>query len=452
MESLRKLISKWRMIELQSWNSLLRGKECAYAKKALRHWFSLFEILTKDAQCLRLTGDKHVTLVWGDMLKSCDPWLKWYITKMMVYGASNEQGNYLKSVFEALDGFLRSAVVGEFPTRLHLVRFLALELQSRHSGSLEMKLANLVTGLWEYYSLFLPTVRVFQDKLRNLIDGKVNDTVKLAKWDSVNTYSLLDSSERVHRSLNKHLREYETDVLDYPFALLLRKSLIGNFVSEQGELIPVTDLPSFEELFPHACTDQTPELAFFRSERVENESDAPASITLPPRLIHASKILNRFHYILETVLNIQITDDSQVKARPAHRASVTCEALCSELFERIASLKNLKAPKAIKYRAIHDMFDTLRDEGFSHLRSDVVSEMRNFEHLLSTPWVFSKEKLADLSGTNADVLRRSEEYFSRNIAELNQFVTQMNSPFSKDISTRDIQLMIGFSENMLQKV
>lgn len=372
------------------------------------------------------------------------------MNQYLAFEASDEQGKYLRSVFEAVDGFLRTSVVGEFPTRLHIVRFFALELQSCHSKGFESKLAHLVTGLWEYYHMFLHTLRNFQNGLRSLLDEKVKDTIKLAKWDNLSTYSLIEHSDKVHRSLNKLLREYETDVLDYPFSLLLRKAVVGNFVSEQGELVPTSDMPSMKDFFPF-----TREEIFSTPEAFNVETTSVVSIIsteLPARLHQADRLFNKFKVTLESHLNSSKAEDIPSCARPANQAALKAEALCSDIFERIEQLRESKASKAVKYRSIHDMFSTLKDEGFSHLRSDVASEVRNFEYLLSTPGLLSATRLSELGIVSEDVLYRSEEYYVRNVAELNQFGEQMNSPYSKDISPRDVSQMIGYAENMLQKV
>ena len=299
--------------------------------------------------------------------------------------------------------------------------------------------------------MFLPELRNFQDNLKDLLDEKVQDTIKLAKWDNLSTYSLIDHSDKVHRSLNKYLREYEADVLDYPFSLLLRKAMIGNFVSEQGELIPISEMPSIKETFPHAWNESTApaEFSLSASGIVLNRS---ISGDLPSRLLQADKLFHTFSRILANTLSALTSENFSYKVRPASQLTLKADALCLDIFERIERLRESQSSKSIKYRSIHDMFSTLKFEGFSHLRSDVVSDMRNFEHLLSTPGVLSQTRLSELCMTEGDYLHKSELYFVRNVAELNQFGAQISSPYSKDISPRDVSQMIGYSENMLQKV
>ena len=156
--------------------------------------------------------------------------------------------NYLSNIFEILNSFLKRAVVGEFPTRLHLVRLFALQLHQDtipecnatstataaatatiivlddvdHEGgggevdgvgegiesssmppSLKRQLARMVMGVWRYYQQFLSVVRRFQDILREPIERRLKGEVKIGKWDQLSTYGLIEHSERVHKKLNK---------------------------------------------------------------------------------------------------------------------------------------------------------------------------------------------------------------------------------------------------------
>lgn len=166
--------------------------------------------------------------------------------KMTVVKAEMDERGYLNSIFEILNYFLQRSVVGEFPTRVHLVRLFALQLHQdameasdtdtgsnssrSHSSSsssstiadtisndetttqmnadgnkisLKKQLARVVMGVWRYYQQFLPAVRAFQDMLRGPIERRLKGEVKIGKWDQLSTYGLIEHSERVHKKLNK---------------------------------------------------------------------------------------------------------------------------------------------------------------------------------------------------------------------------------------------------------
>jgi MoxR-like ATPase len=139
-------------------------------------------------------------------------------------GGKMTESSYLLSIFEILNVFLKRTVVGEFPTRLHLVRLFALQLHQDSLAepsdpdtpgsnendpktlpglSLKSRLARIVMGVWRYYQQFLPAVRRFQDILRDPIEKRLKGEVKIGKWDQLSTYGLIEHSERVHKKLNK---------------------------------------------------------------------------------------------------------------------------------------------------------------------------------------------------------------------------------------------------------
>jgi hypothetical protein len=194
----------------------------------------------------------------------------------------NEAG-YLASIFDILNSFLSRSNVGEFPTRLHLVRLFALQLHqdtvlsninidiaditldgtlsdgistegvlpvAEDASSLKKQLARVVMGVWRYYEQFLSAVRRFQDLLRGPIERRLKGEVKIGKWDQLSTYGLIEHSERVHKKLNKFIREYQGDVLEYPLTAVLRRELVGDLASEQGDLKAAIAVPPATSVFP----------------------------------------------------------------------------------------------------------------------------------------------------------------------------------------------------------
>jgi midasin (ATPase involved in ribosome maturation) len=465
MVELGHLIAGWRQIELKSWADLLRAKEVQFAQRAMQHWFSLFEIV-RSQEAHVPNGSFNGPLKWNTVpnkSSSCS-WLVQALRVQLQYYCGPDQTSFLKSVVDAIDGFLRHAVVGEFPTRLHLVRLFAVQLHQEvitHAlkdkmTSLYSQLVNVITGIWQYYDQFLPEVRAFQSNLRSLIDDKVGGVAKISKWDTLNTYSLLAHSEKTHRNLHRLVKEYQTDVLEYPLSALLRKSLVGNLASDQGELIPVTEVPSSKDLFPIICIEEHVEDSSFE-EMMESDAIAMSRnhldlanlanlVDLPVRLQDSHRLFTK----LSSYLGKLLSSNGQETCTLRYWLEVSrdSEEYVGEAFRRITELRAEETSKAIKYRAVHDMFTLLRDEGFSHLRSDVPEELRSLQDLLITPMPLPVETLCRLDATRAETLERGEMYYMRNLSELNQLQAQAISPISKDMSSRDVQLMVGLAENM----
>lgn len=435
MESLRKLIASWRSLELKSWDQLLRGKECQYAKRACQHWLSLYEIINGESGLQSRASHHHKALrsdAWKALYKDASPWMYSVLDLCLQTTLTEHETKVIQSVFDAVDGFLRNSIVGEFPSKLHLVRLFALELQvdgkddASKSSEFRSRLGVCISGLWHYYYQFLPVMRTFQAKLRSQVEEKITGAIKIAKWDTLSTYSLLAHSDRAHRSLTKLIKEYQTDVLDYPMSALLRKSLLGNLVSEAGELIPVEAVPSPHEMFPllsvndgvevddKLCED-APDLSF----RL-HQSNVP--VALPSRLVNSHKLFSKFNIYLKIILSSEASDGS---CRFALRAAKLAESFVSDIFERIATLRGTASSKTMKHRALSELLNGLKEEGFSHLRSDAPIEIRSSTEILSIPIPFSAEVLSSLSTLDTAPFEKAENYYIRNLAELNQLHTQV---------------------------
>jgi midasin (ATPase involved in ribosome maturation) len=127
--------------------------------------------------------------------------------------------------------------------------------------------------VWCYYSQFLPTVRKFQE---SPLQTRLNDEIKISRWDELNVYTAMEHSERVHRKLTKIIREYEADVLYYPVTAVLQREIMSSMISEHGEL----KQQLWRSLQVNGCIDT--QTSHPSATRAENPF---------PRLMHASSSL-----------------------------------------------------------------------------------------------------------------------------------------------------------------
>eukprot|EP01035_Chromulina_nebulosa_P017663 gene17663-23250_t len=119
---------------------------------------------------------------------------------------------------------------------------------------------------------------------------------------------------------------------------------------------------------------------------------------------------------------------------------------------KINALRSEGSPKPIKHRAMNDLFESLKDQGINHYRSQIPGQLRDFPTLLSSlSPPLSAELLGDLTWDNSLPLtsfNKGENYFYRNMTELSQLRNQSYVYISSDISQRESQLMIGISESL----
>ena len=507
------LIMKWRKIELKSWEDILRHKEISYSTSTTRHWFTLARALHLSSieGNVALSKDSNIFNLWPAFALFAPTWVI-----AGVFNVSSKDQNvdttYLMGVFDLLDKFIRLSVVGSFPTRLHLIRIFSIQLLQNVNSNQESlqhirMFGSMVYTLWRYYDQFLPIVRNFQEILKNPIEQKIKDEVKIGKWDQYGSYAVLEASEKTHRKLNKFITEYQCDVLDYPVAALLRKELVGHLVSEQGELEVAPDIPAMSIIFPSlsnygdAIDTKIMNINVSKSEDAQAETgefsqdDASMSTEIDvdvnlidiseiilsrgrrssslsfgsdgddlliantikdnyPRIFRGKDLCNKMDsYLNEVFVMSDAAMDCRFnkKARTGLHIADYSENICNEIFLRISVLRKAGTPKVAKHRAMNDLLQSLHKSGVSHLKVGVPSEMREMIQLMCIPSPLAVEMASNLRWSSAkpmDLFERAESYYLRNLAELNELRTQVSSPIAKDVSYREAQLMLGLSENL----
>lgn len=570
LSAINAMISKWRELELKSWRDLLRNKEQLYLKKALGHYARLQRLLSLSFGDSK--EDEDFLVVVGKIMDKCGENIQGEVQARMFYPAyvfhlpphclksvltkdvPSTTTDYGRDLFNTLDGFMRSAVVGEFPARLHLLRLFACQLlgqfssrfthkQSKYGPLSVERLGCIVYNLWRYYEQFLPTVRKFQEILKTPIYQKLNDEIKISKWDSQNTYALIEHSEKIHRKLCKYVKEYQVDILDYPISAILQKELVGDFVDASGELkdVSLDTVPGNHAIFPNLLENdllQGNNAAMVADGESSHDKDQPwymtafsklvqcngmvrfhemepsnelmeSRVTLGARLQDLPKLLRRVkkHFLNYFEVNWQnsIEDAFSRKVRYGIMGAVHLEEFCDDIFQRLHSLRNSEVtvmvavpssegcglgdegnveakpemvpkvianivPKEFKYRSVRDLFNILKAEGISSLRSRISPEMKELVNVFSLRGILSREVVGNMEWTSSSnvaasgtvnksdnvsiattVLDKGELYFMRCLAELNQLRVQVSSPIHRDINMRDALLMLGYADNLFHK-
>ena len=537
MSAVSAVINQWRNLELQSWEELLRSKEIFFSKAAMKYWFKIARaIQTAPEVSFDITNtSKRIQLFIGlPILQHISPSWLWFPKKEdkgPVEDKSNimNETSYLTKIFEIVDTFLNSSTVGQYASRLHIVRLFSLQLLQECSFTLSStieeenmtertakqshyllreRLSRMLVGLWRYYDQFLPAVRKFQDSLKASIQKRLKDEVKMGKWDQLNTYAVIEHSEKAHRKLNKFLREYQVDVLEYPLSAVLRKEIVGNLIDEQGDLQVAFEIPNNTNFFP-LLVQNGDEITFVEkstgkliideenvAEEQKEELELPSisfdndinsylnvDITLKellkskeiwsiqtglheigklssvyPKVVKTDALCIKIDKYMKESLSIEqspnasnMKDLFESKCRYGLQTSTLSESCCDEIFSRIASLREEDVPKTAKQRAVNDLLSHLKEQGISHLRGMLPQEIRISMHLMTIPTPLSLEIVGDLtwwSHRPRNLFERAENYYMRNITEMNEFRMQSSVKVSQDVSMRDVQIMIGLSENL----
>lgn len=443
------VVTSWRKLELQNWSYLLTMRENRRCLQAKRHWprmYNLIHNLRDTIVASHLPNRKHI---------SVSPRWVWKGHPKLSANLGIDIGTRkLNDLAKVLDSFVLTSNIAEFMERLALIESFASELRNECEviGLNRLHLARLLQGLCNYYKRFVPLVLQTKDKLREPIEMRLKDEVKLAKWDEQSYYSLAESSEKNHRKLMKCLREYD-EVLDTTVMTVLEHNFNdGVRTSNQTQAAghePITSIPGNVLLFPEFSqgdtADKTSKLQIIALTRKCEIKDVFADKWLSAGLTNFidKYVLRIGHY----ARRMESISTSSSKFSHASNAADVATELSDAIFRRIESLRGSKISKQMKQRALVDLFSSLKDQGYSSMKWSVPSNVRDSHALLLLPVPLFNGLTWDKNVSFN--LEKGESYFHRCQIEIARLRFEISMIGSQYMSLREMTLMQGYSEYIL---
>ena len=441
------VVTSWRKLELQNWSYLLTMRENRRCLQAKRHWPRMYNLIHKLRDSIvasHLPNRKHT---------SVSPRWVWKGHPKLSANLGIDIGTKdLNDLAKVLDSFVLTSNIAEFMERLTLIESFASELRNECEviGLNRFHLARLLQALCNHYKRFVPLVLQTKDKLREPIEKRLKDEVKLAKWDEQSYYSLAESSEKNHRKLMKCLREYD-EALDTTVMTVLEHNFNdGVRTSNQTQAAdhdPITSIPGNSLLFPELSqgdtADKTSKLPINALTHCEIE-DVSADKWLSAGLNNSiDKYVLRIGHYARRMESI-----SKSKLSHASDAADVATELSDAIFIRIESLRGSKISKQMKQRALMDLFSTLKDQGYSSMKWSVPSNVRDPHALLLLPVPLFDDGLTWDKNVLTN-LEKGESYFHRCQVEIARLRFEISMIGSQYMSLREMTLMQGYSEYIL---
>eukprot|EP01105_Mastigella_eilhardi_P023687 TRINITY_DN6020_c0_g1_i2.p1 TRINITY_DN6020_c0_g1~~TRINITY_DN6020_c0_g1_i2.p1 ORF type:complete len:5426 (+),score=1513.70 TRINITY_DN6020_c0_g1_i2:922-16278(+) len=409
------LVARWRKLELLCWKGILAEKKRSISAKSYNWWFHLYSVI-------RAPPPKTV--------EECDSTLAQFVN--------------------SVDTFVRSSSLGEFEVRLALLKTFCYHLywlvreeqeqQEQHT----IYWRRLAVSLWnvtQFYSQFVPGLQRHVQEQCKEIDKKLDDFVKLAKWDEASYYSLKDRSAKSHRQLVLLSREYSR---------MLAPS-VDQLCSKDAE--PVVE-PKMDaagnglEILQAGLT---------LADGVEEALARSPFLRLQPLGVAEEQAVAKNLYRVDKYLK---------RVTAANQAEVRCtgweplEALCSEIITRAKDLEEAKADKSSKGRkhlAVVELLKKLAQLGLSHRTAAFAKELV-MDRLLQKPAAMdcrsALDKLTFVSFSQAELESqrawwdKAQTYFYRCLQKLGMLRTAAVLP-SKDLSRREVDRSSAYSEHLL---
>ena len=447
LRDVSKLVTQWRKLELSSWPSLLDVRQRNHVNRARQHWPRMYKlILGEFHKFCDASEEFSLNENVNPLVRQSPHWVWKGLEKVLgkkLQTVSRKNISLCSELTKLLDGFLLSCSTGEFPERLELLGSFAFELtilckQKNFIHPEQLMFARTLVSLFEHYSQFIPIITSHRDELREPIEKRLKDEVKLARWDEQTYYSLTESTEKSHFKLMRMMKEYD-EVLEWRVNQILEKNfLYGVRSSSESESEKATSIPPNNTIFPqlkdqsvdNATEKSNDLLKFYGKTWVEIQGNERLN---DKYLVGMSKYFNK----LTKVLNGQIFSfDSYAKS-----GAIEANYLCDAVFDRIAALREPKVTTPMKQRALVDLFKTLKKQGYSNMKWSVSAEIQEARFLLQLPVPTVNE-----FDTN---LIDGEKYFKRSVVELSRLRSEISVFGSEFMSQRETTLMLGFSNHGL---
>ena len=163
-----RIIIRYRKLQLISWSALLASKREDYERSPLE---------------IRLAS-------------------------LLIQQILNDHTTDASSIYKTIDQYLINSLMGTFP-----FRYKVIELLEEHTEGI---INNMLKYVKKFYERYKEIYEMRMKELHKPIKDKMNELIKIARWDISNYYAFQNCLNRNHVQLVKILKNYD-DILKMPF-------------------------------------------------------------------------------------------------------------------------------------------------------------------------------------------------------------------------------------------
>lgn len=394
-------IVEWRRLELSSWLGILETQSHSFLSGMSEWWFRLYEVIVRGAMNAKDGDDTAM-----------------------------DATEYFDSLVPMLDDFMLSSPLGQYSTRLELLRsmeqFVSKAYRNR-SDSHRATLSRVQVILHSTRHYFAQQESKLNTKLseqRATVEKEIKDFIKLASWRDVNVQALKQSAQKTHRLLYKSIRKFR-DILRQPITDIVQSISID---------------PTRAPFIHHQP----------RVEPVFGTSD----VQFPPRSMNtlcAQHLLD----LSKTFRNFKARVTTGVLSLVSSASITPTEELAEDVLSTVSSLSNSSIPTNVdkarrtillknllsrKRKAWSDFMKEMKRAGLSaNVKPDILTQQQSLRWLREQPVLTSSPGLASIVG---DV----EDYFYK-LLRIMPEIRGTLSNHHNDLSTRELQRALMFVES-----
>jgi midasin len=192
LDSLTDLVVSWRQLELTTWAGLFDREDLNCQRDAAAWWYIAYETTIRASEDI------------GDDITAIQ--------------------DFARQFAETVNYFLAQCGLGEFTSRLNMLRDFKADLNVRsQKSSCYTIVKNTLAGIVHFHAYFEEVVRAHLVSKRADLDKQVKNVIQLASWKDRNLDTLRISAKSSHKKLFRLVRKYRR-VLSEPVAPYLQGS------------------------------------------------------------------------------------------------------------------------------------------------------------------------------------------------------------------------------------
>ena len=393
-ERLRDTICDWRRLELASWSRLLDMEAKKHDDDAKSWWFIAYgSVILESCQRAELGDD-----------------LKVYSVKLL----------------EILHSYFTGSSVGQFASRLNLLRQLKNQLDFIILDEPSLSVVrDAVQNFIVFYGRYERKVKDAITAGRAPLDRSMKDVLLLFKWRDKNIESLRDNARKSHQKLFKLVRKFRA-VLSQPMSDIINMGL----PEEDHSKSVVSQIKSVEIRANQDAIALCQKLI----PGIESHAQWNRMANLPAIL----KAMSKYGSLPSSSAKIPGTLDEYLTDLVSTMVELRKETPTYLDDENKEIVKHLKNRKVTLYS---DTLKTLREMGFSRNLGTTLLEKQNSSHLV----LVGSGLVPHLAGSSLDAI----EYFYQKTLDLAPKFRQATYDHTEDLTNDVIHRSIGYLEGVL---
>ncbi|KAI1805875.1 midasin [Daldinia bambusicola] len=386
------LLVGWRRLELSTWGKLFDMEVKKSDEDASSWWFIAYQAIIA--------------------------------APLTLAQAREDLSQHISGLLRELETYFSSAPVGQFSSRLGLLKQLHKQVELIVVEYPSM--SAIRDGLHNFINFYSRYTKAVDDLIRagrTPLEKQMKDVLLLASWKDTNIVALRESARKSHHKLFRIVKKFR-EVLGQPMKPIIEGGLPDEVVHEATTTDIKTAISSIDKSAVKLCSESITNWGdqYRRLANVQRTTDIMSRLSrIPDSAMDAGEAIDSFLSNLE---------DSAAELRKETPGTLT--------EENKALVKHLKSRKR---KLFAETLKEARQMGFQYnLSTDVLSQQAALSTVLATSNTLTSPAFQELKNT---------DYYFHKMLDLAPQVRRAYNEHSDDLTTAEVDRSIGFLEGVL---